>query len=326
MWQAFQDSVTPQRERLCRWRRPGKHRRIYCLWHGQGLSRRTRRSTFFSLFFFFFRKPLALHISFFSFDYKEKRLNFPAHEILPPYMRASNVITFALILVCLSDDDHSTVSAVLTSSGLLDATVSTASETYYVEPASRYFDASRNLSFPAVIYKASDVLHPDPHHHGSGCASHQLYLKQFEHFHCANKQENRDRPRNSSDLASVLTSCQESNTNNKGGVSEGIEPNQLIDQTLYSGWNRRHNEKKKKKRRSTIDHRKTTCMLYLQADHLFYGKMGSEEACIETMTRHVQRVNSIYKNVGTSSMTLDWCTCLTYSSNYFETGTFLFRF
>lgn len=197
----------------------------------------------------------------------------------------------------LEDDDHSTVSAVLTSSGLLDATVSTASETYYVEPASRYFDASRNLSFPAVIYKASDVLHPDPHHHGSGCASHQLYLKQFEHFHCANKQENRDGPRNSSDLASVLTSCQESNTNNKGGVSEGIEPNQLIDQTLYSGWNRRHNEKKKKKRRSTIDHRKTTCMLYLQADHLFYGKMGSEEACIETMTRHVQRVNSIYKNV-----------------------------
>ena len=47
------------------------------------------------------------------------------------------------------------------------------------------------------------------------------------------------------------------------------------------------------------DKRKTTCMLYLQADHLFYEKMGkSEEACIEVMTRHVQRVNSIYRAVG----------------------------
>lgn len=196
------------------------------------------------------------------------------------------------------------MSAVLTSSGILDATVSTASETYYVEPASRYFDASQNISFPAVIYKASDVLHPDPHEeHGSSCASHQLYLKQFEHFHCHREEDGAatrsETNRNSSDAPAVIRSCQEKDNNNKHSVPlEGIEPNQLIDQTLYSGWNRRHQEKKKK-RRSTIDHRKTTCMLYLQADHLFYGKMGSEEACIETMTRHVQRVNSIYKNVGT---------------------------
>ena len=43
--------------------------------------------------------------------------------------------------------------------------------------------------------------------------------------------------------------------------------------------------------RGVIDKKKKTCMLYLQADHLFYEAMGSEEACIETMTRHVQRVN-----------------------------------
>lgn len=41
-------------------------------------------------------------------------------------------------------------------------------------------------------------------------------------------------------------------------------------------------------------------MLYLQADHLFYENMGSEEACIESMTRHVQRVNSIYNPIGKS--------------------------
>ena len=49
--------------------------------------------------------------------------------------------------------------------------------------------------------------------------------------------------------------------------------------------------------RGVIDKKKKTCMLYLQADHLFYKAMGSEEACIETMTRHVQRVNSIYQPI-----------------------------
>lgn len=51
-------------------------------------------------------------------------------------------------------------------------------------------------------------------------------------------------------------------------------------------------------RHVVVDPKKTTCMLYLQADHLFFEKMGSQEACIESMTRHVQKVNSIYKNTG----------------------------
>lgn len=46
------------------------------------------------------------------------------------------------------------------------------------------------------------------------------------------------------------------------------------------------------------ENRKVTCMLYLQADHTFYGKMGSEEASIEAITRHVQRANVIYKGTG----------------------------
>lgn len=47
-----------------------------------------------------------------------------------------------------------------------------------------------------------------------------------------------------------------------------------------------------------VDPKKTTCMLYLQADHQFFSKYGTEEACIEVMTRHVQRVNVIYRNTG----------------------------
>lgn len=44
--------------------------------------------------------------------------------------------------------------------------------------------------------------------------------------------------------------------------------------------------------------RKITCMLYLQADHTFFQKMGSDDASIEAITRHVQRANVIYKNTG----------------------------
>ncbi|XP_063824522.1 uncharacterized protein LOC135074145 [Ostrinia nubilalis] len=48
-------------------------------------------------------------------------------------------------------------------------------------------------------------------------------------------------------------------------------------------------------KRATVDPRKTTCLVYLQADHMFFQRYGSEEACIEVMTRHVQKVNAIYK-------------------------------
>lgn len=51
-------------------------------------------------------------------------------------------------------------------------------------------------------------------------------------------------------------------------------------------------------KRATVDPRKTTCLVYLQADHMFYQRYGTEEACIEVMTRHVQKVNAIYKVTG----------------------------
>ena len=55
---------------------------------------------------------------------------------------------------------------------------------------------------------------------------------------------------------------------------------------------------RRKYNKHEVDPKKTTCMLYLQADHLFHEQMGTEEATIDVMTRHVQRVNSIYKDVG----------------------------
>ncbi|XP_071549601.1 uncharacterized protein [Panulirus ornatus] len=72
-------------------------------------------------------------------------------------------------------------------------------------------------------------------------------------------------------------------------VRPGVRTTVLPDFT--HPWTKRSARKK----RSSVDPEKTTCMLYLQADHLFYERIGSEEACIETITRHVQRVNNIYR-------------------------------
>ena len=68
---------------------------------------------------------------------------------------------------------------------------------------------------------------------------------------------------------------------------------------------RHHFRKRGKNPNNQIDVKKRTCMLYLQADHLFYENMGSEEACIEAMTRHVQRVNSIYNPIGNLPKLMD---------------------
>lgn len=51
-------------------------------------------------------------------------------------------------------------------------------------------------------------------------------------------------------------------------------------------------------RSRTVFDKKSTCMLYLQADHTFFQKLGSDDASIEAITRHVQRANAIYKNTG----------------------------
>lgn len=100
------------------------------------------------------------------------------------------------------------MSAVVTSSGYLDATVSTESETYYVEPAERYF--AGNVSFPAVIYRASDVVQPHDDH--DDCPSHRLYLKQFEESLA------RRRPTNQS---SVINECPQ-----RTGTSCGVPFNE----------------------------------------------------------------------------------------------------
>lgn len=80
-------------------------------------------------------------------------------------------------------------------------------------------------------------------------------------------------------------------------VSKDIVKKEPVGYTILSTLNATDDGRHVNKR-ATVDPRKTTCLVYLQADHMFYQRYGSEEACIEVMTRHVQKVNAIYKVTG----------------------------
>ena len=122
-----------------------------------------------------------------------------------------------------------------------------------------------------MIYKSSDVTHPAERAE-LPCKSHELHLKRSE-------QEKR---KVSQPLKQTLSTTYE--------VMDWAD----VPENVRNHFRKKNSAAFNKK----IDRKKTTCMLYLQADHLFFNELGSEEAAIEVMTRHVQRVNSIYQPVG----------------------------
>ncbi|CAL1673863.1 unnamed protein product [Lasius platythorax] len=180
------------------------------------------------------------------------------------------------------------VQGVVTKDGLFDGSVVTRFEEYYIEPTSRYLNKNEDTSPPyhSIAYRTSDVTIP-PH---ASCASHQLHQEGALH-------DSFDRYRYNNSQAfyepllgeHVALYSRENNarvltleTNNEVDYIDAVSNRDRIARHLH--------------KRATVDPRKTTCMLYLQADHQFFARYGTEEACIEVMTRHVQRVNSIYKH------------------------------
>ncbi|KAJ8670500.1 hypothetical protein QAD02_001759 [Eretmocerus hayati] len=193
-------------------------------------------------------------------------------------------------------DENALVQGVVTEDGLLDGSVVTGFEEYYIEPASRYLSADEDTSPPyhTIAYRSSDVEKPPQ---PSRCPSQSL--------------RNRAQRPNGDSLQRLASSNDTSDPlyehllDNEVRLHGGFylkEPEGENDSSkerdntsyldkLYQERHARHLHK-----RATVDPRKTTCMLYLQADHQFFSRYGTEEACIEVMTRHVQKVNSIYKH------------------------------
>ncbi|KYN23340.1 Disintegrin and metalloproteinase domain-containing protein 10, partial [Trachymyrmex cornetzi] len=187
------------------------------------------------------------------------------------------------------EDESAVVQGVVTQDGLFDGSVVTRFEEYYIEPTSRYLNKNEDTSPPyhSIAYRTSDVTTPP---HPLPCASHQLHQERslrdsFDRYRYNNSQAFYE-PLLGEHVALY------SRENNARVLT--LETNNDVEYTdAVSGRDRiaRHLHK-----RATVDPRKTTCMLYLQADHQFFARYGTEEACIEVMTRHVQRVNSIYKH------------------------------
>lgn len=273
-----------------------------------------------------------------------------------------------------SDDDSSHVYGVITRDGLFDGTIWTPTEEYYIEPVSRY-----NVDYPSmhsVIYRRSDVQHPQEDANATPCASHLLHIKgtlgtQGELFNFTeqitvtdsalnnytddlrgeiHRRKKRwlpedemqdDEPKKNPDLPLDLdvpytsngdhfdklstrkpkTKIDKSNLitkvrldseesrpkpkthveviKTKAGVvtvSKDIVKKEPVGYTVLSA--NASDDNRHVNKRATVDPRKTTCLVYLQADHMFYQRYGTEEACIEVMTRHVQKVNAIYKVTG----------------------------
>ncbi|XP_042902129.1 disintegrin and metalloproteinase domain-containing protein 10 isoform X2 [Parasteatoda tepidariorum] len=235
----------------------------------------------------------------------------------------------------LDDDEDSSVEGVITSNGLLDAVVNTKREQYFIEPSSRYFPDSHQL-FHSVIYRLSDVHFPLGNiTHKSPSSVHKHDKSPFLHHHITSSSDlphsvvHKNRKDNSSlEFPLFLKLSSKFHFRHLKNKTHHIRTNYhsrtLLSSKTYEDilyWRdgdslhyrnferygdserygvrsnqRTHWSEDRTDRHIAIDPQKSTCMLYLQADHLFYQKMGSEEACIETMTRHVQKVNGIYKN------------------------------
>lgn len=199
----------------------------------------------------------------------------------------------------LSDDDSAIVHGVITSEGFFDGSISTTLDDYYIEPVSRYFTNQTNSSpfFHSIVYKATDVINPKGN---NVCASQELHKK-----HQANVKSSKHNNRSKRWLLEAEAKQPYDDMNywhpNKSKPPLNPPFDQPIDEEVDMLTNRTFTDVsglifRNVNKRATIDPKKTTCMLYLQADHQFFHKYGTEEACIEVMTRHVQRVNSIYRS------------------------------
>lgn len=208
--------------------------------------------------------------------------------------------------IFFADDESATVHGIITKEGLFEGTISTAIEDYHVEPVSRYLqpnETKQPSSFHSIVYKSSDVRDPRK---GVACASHRLHLNNLG----KNTLDKENYPERRSKRWLLEAEAKlpyddatfwHSNRT-RHAFSPAYDLNQPIDEELDLITSNRTDFPgvifRNVNKRAIIDPKKTTCMLYLQADHQFFQKYGTEEACIEVMTRHVQRVNAIYKATG----------------------------
>lgn len=203
----------------------------------------------------------------------------------------------------LEDDESSSVHGMVTEEGLFDGTISTASGEIYIEPTSRYA--------PPVCHRqdgkdndTTDAMH----HHTIAYRSVDVHVPRRNGYPCASgllRENTLNELRANGTWSGYLggTARPLYQYEGKSRAKPGLYPKDVRKKDpMASSHNlevldRLYRERYSRvlRKRTSVDPKKTTCMLYLQADHTFFNHYKSEEASIEVMTRHVQRVNSIYR-------------------------------
>ena len=193
-------------------------------------------------------------------------------------------------------EENSSVQGVILSSGLFDGSIRIGDEELYVEPAQNYFSTSPD--FHSVIYRLVDVHYPETNR--TCIDAPRVPASKLRHKKNHSKKNHSWERLYQEDMASSdrsqiyywrdLDSLHYTESGSSSSEPYGVRSVQRTQWPEDGGSSRRGSV--------AVDRRKSTCLLYLQADHLFYRRLGGEEACIDAMTRHVQRVNSIYRNTG----------------------------
>ena len=215
------------------------------------------------------------------------------------YYRSTHLI-ICLRCLCITGESGSRVHGVVTQDGVFEGKISTVDEQYVIEKADRYFHERQ--PFNSVIYRHSDVKMDTLE--GSFCHSDELHRKvrQWQAEEARRRHPGTDIDDTQDTKTNISGKSQVVTSRRRGGSDAGRTSH--TDALYRDIWHAKsrgdHEHKTGYRRRRAIDPTKTTCTLYIQADHLFYNKYGrNEERVIEQLTEHVQGVNQIYGIIGT---------------------------
>ncbi|XP_052268824.1 disintegrin and metalloproteinase domain-containing protein 10-like [Dreissena polymorpha] len=150
------------------------------------------------------------------------------------------------------------VHGIITKDGHFEGRIITNEDIYHIERTRHYKNISDPTPYHTVVYRQSDVM-----------------------FNITNAKCSHARKMNTSSIAG------------KTKFSDSDSKQTHADFGSEKWMTRNYRRYKR-----GADTLKTTCELYMQADHLFYERYGSDmDTVIEKLTLHVQVVNSIFQTI-----------------------------
>ena len=160
--------------------------------------------------------------------------------------------------------ERSHVFGIINSRGHFHGQVQTHNDTLFVEPSHHYF--TEGQPFHSILYRLSDVNFD------------------FNHMTCSASKQRQQ-------FKTKIIKLEKDSSNANDFLEEASDENRYVYNAEQS-----HG---RTKRATTIDPTKIVCELYVQADHLYYEKYGSNaDTVIEQLSSYVQAVNNIFQPIG----------------------------